>query len=62
MKLTNIRLIGRHLNKETGKKYNVHQGRKKGYGVDVLFFYRSGKRIVIADNDFYDNHTKIEMV
>jgi len=53
MKLTNIRNVGRYCNTETLKEYNVKKGRKKGYGVDILYYLYRGKRIIISDMDFY---------
>ena len=53
MKLTNIRPVGRYRNTETLKEYNVKKGRKKGYGVDILYYLYRGKRIIISDMDFY---------
>lgn len=52
MKLTAIRLLGRYVNPETGRPVNVHKARRVGRG-GVLFFYRSGKRVLITDRDFY---------
>lgn len=52
MKLTNIRSRGRRINPETGRAVNVYIGRKKGYGVDVLYFLRSGNRVFIPDSEF----------
>ena len=53
MKLTNIRNVGRYRNTETNKEYNIKKGRKKGYGVDILYYLYRGNRIIISDMDFY---------
>jgi len=60
MKLTNIRIVGRYVNPETGRAVNVHKGRKKGYGCDVLFWLKSGKRQLITDRDFYHDWEKCD--
>ena len=52
MRLTNIRRMGRYVNPETGRPVNVHKGRKKGYGVDVMFWLLRGKRQFISDFEF----------
>lgn len=59
MKLTNIRKMGRYKNTKTGQVYNIHKGKKVGYGVDVIFYYKSGKRIFIDDLDYHHHHEKI---
>lgn len=53
LRLTNIRTVGRYRNTETLKEYNVKIGRKKGYGIDILFYLYRGKRVIIQDIDFY---------
>lgn len=53
MKLTNIKNVGRFRNTETNKEVNVKKGRKKGYGVDILYYLYRGNRIIISDMDFY---------
>ena len=55
MKLSNIRNVGRFINPETGRAVNVKKGRQVGRSVDVLFFLRSGIRVLINDADFYNN-------
>lgn len=52
-KLTNIRLLGRYMNTENLKFYNIHKGRRKGYSTDHVFYYYRGKRHYISDADFY---------
>lgn len=58
MKLKNIRHIGRY-KLENGKEVNVKKGRKKGYGVDVLFYLYRNKRMLIDCKEF-ENAIKIE--
>jgi len=53
MKLTNRRLLGRYFNPETHRPVNVYKARKAGYGTDVRFFIRSGKRVIIQESDFH---------
>lgn len=52
-KLSNLVLIGRYKGEETTKPVNVCKGRRKGYGTDHYFFYRSGKKVLINQADFY---------
>jgi len=58
MKLSGLKLVGRYKNNTTGVEVNVHRGRWMTRGVDITFYYRSGKRVVISDRDFYHNYTK----
>lgn len=59
MKLTKITHRGRYTNPETGRSVNVHRGRIVGpYSDLILFFYRSGKRVYIENQDFTDNWKK----
>ena len=60
MKLKNIRPVGRYLNNETGKTYNVKKGRRVGRSTDHYFYLYRNKRQYINDADFYNNYTKIE--
>ena len=60
MRLTNLRKLGRYINPETGNPVNVHKGRKKGYGVDVLVWYYRNKRQYITDRDFYTNWKEVK--
>jgi SH3-like domain-containing protein len=59
MKLSNIRNLGRFHNKEQNKTVNIRTGRKVGYGVDLLFYLKSGSRVFVSDKDFYDNWEKV---
>ncbi len=56
MKLMRIRRLGKYRNPATQRPVNVWMGRKKGYGVDILFYYYRGKRVVIEDIDFYNKN------
>lgn len=59
MKLTDIREKGRFHNRFSGQTVNIKIGRKKGYGVDLLFYTRSGKRVFISDRDFANEWRRI---
>lgn len=48
MKLTNIRAYGRHVHIATGKEYNIHVGQMVGRCVDVHFYLRQGKRVLVS--------------
>lgn len=52
MKLSNLRIIGRYTNPETGRPVNVHKGRRMGYGTDHYFYLLRGRRVFIGDNEF----------
>lgn len=50
MKLTNVRrLLGRYRNEATGQEVNFHRGRQVGRSVDVTFYLRFGKRVLVSD-------------
>ena len=59
MKLCNIRSIGRYINNNTKKEYNVKTGYRKQRGTSHKFYLYRGKRVFINDMDFYHNHTKV---
>ena len=58
MKLSNIRLLGRYTNTETGNSMNVHKGQNLKRGVTLLFYLYRGGRVFIADSDFYSDKYK----
>ena len=58
-KLVNLRRVGRYINPETNRPVNVHQGRKQGYGVDILFYYNKFVKQYISDREFYHSWVKI---
>jgi hypothetical protein len=58
MKLSNIRLLGRYTNTETGKSMNVYKGRNSQRGTTLLFYLYRGSRVFIADSDFYSDKYK----
>lgn len=59
MKLNNIRPLGRYKNTETGKEYNLKQGRNSQRGTDLIFYLYKGTRHFISDKDFYSDKYQI---
>jgi len=59
MKLTNIRDAGRFKHTESGREVTIKKGRKVGRSVDVLYYLRSGTRVLISDLDFYNNWKRV---
>lgn len=59
MKIINRRLVGRYRN-QAGKEVNIYKAKKKGYGVDILFYFFKFSPVLISDKDFYDNWKKVE--
>lgn len=60
MNLTGIRKVGRYRHNVTGKEYNVHKGERPGYGTTHRFYYRSGKKVMITELEFWADHTKVK--
>jgi hypothetical protein len=60
-KLTNIRALGRFINSETGKEYNLKVGRNIQRGTDIIFYLYQNKRQYVSDKDFYEKYKKIEL-
>jgi len=58
-KLSNLRIIGRYRNPETGNPVNIHKGTKVGYGTDILFYLQYRKRIYLSELEFYQKWIKI---
>lgn len=48
MKLSNIRHYGRYKNTETGQAVNIKVGRRVGRSEDILFYLRSGSRVIVS--------------
>lgn len=59
MKLRNIRPLGRHKDKTTGKELNLYIGRRIGRSTDVIFYYAYTERNFISDIDYNNNYTKV---
>jgi hypothetical protein len=59
MKLKNLRPLGRFNNESLNKTVNIYSGTRVGYGTDITFYYKFGKRIVIDDREYYDNWVRI---
>lgn len=60
MKLRYIRPLGRYKNLITGQEYNVKTGRRMSRGTDHKYYLCRGTRHFISDQDFYQNHKKVE--
>lgn len=60
-RLTNIQPLGRYLNTETSKRYNLKKGRNMQRGTDLIFYLYRGQRQFVTDADFYSGkYEKIE--
>lgn len=55
MKLTNLRMLGRFQHKETKQQVNLHKGQRVGRGTDVHFYLRSGKRVLVSEQERYSD-------
>ena len=57
-KVRGILPIGRYQDIGSGKSYNMYKATVVGRGTTVIFYYRSGKRVIIPDNEFYSGRYK----
>lgn len=59
MKLNNIRSLGRYVNTETNKGYNIYKGASLTRGTDHIYYLYRGARVPIMDRDFYEKYKKV---
>ena len=60
MKLRNIRNVGRYVDSNTNKSYNVKKGDRVGRATSHYYYLFRGSRVLINDKDFFDNYEKIK--
>lgn len=58
MRLTDIQTLGRYECKTTGQNCNVKKGRQFDRASGVIYYLRSGKRVIIPDGEFYRDWKK----
>lgn len=59
MKLSNIRKMGRFKNELLKKEVNIWKGFRKGYGTSHYFYYYRGKKVLIPQNEYFENWIKL---